>query len=158
MRQAQGERRSLKIVIVSSVGGHLTEVMQLAPIFHDHEVVLVVNDAAELPAFPFARVYQIAHAERDLRVVVNFAEAARILLHERPDVVVSAGAGPAVPFAIVARWLFGCRVIYVESAAAIRKPTLTGRLMYKIAHDFFYQWPGLERFFPRGRFAPVVFG
>jgi beta-1,4-N-acetylglucosaminyltransferase len=123
-----------------------------------HEVVLVVNDAAELPDFPFARVYRIAHAERDLRVILNLAEAARILLHERPDVVVSAGAGPAVPFSIVARWLFGCRVVYVESAAAIRAPTLTGRLMYKIAHEFFYQWPELERFFPNGRLAPVVFG
>jgi beta-1,4-N-acetylglucosaminyltransferase len=158
MSQAQGQRPKLKILVVSSVGGHLTEVMQLSPIFEAYEVVLVVNDVAELPTFPFSAVYQIAHAERDLRVIVNLAEAARILVHERPDVVVSAGAGPAVPFAAVARWLFGCRVVYLESAAAIRKPTLTGRLMYRIAHDFFYQWPALKRYFPNGHLAPVVFG
>ena len=150
--------RPLRIVVVSSVGGHLTEVMQLAPILEGHETVLVVNDAAELPSFPFARVYRIAHADRDWRVLCNFAESARILLHEEPDVVVSAGAGPAVPFSAVARWLFGCRIVYLESAAAIRRPTLTGRLMYRIAHDFFYQWPQLKRFFPAGHLAPVVFG
>jgi UDP-N-acetylglucosamine:LPS N-acetylglucosamine transferase len=148
----------MKIVVVSSVGGHLTEVMQLAPLLQGHHVSLVVNDAAELPEFPFAAVYRIAHAERDARVLLNFAEAARILLEETPDAVVTAGAGPAVPFSIVARFLFGCRIVYLESAAAIHRPTLTGRLMYRIAHDFFYQWPPLARFFPRGRFAPVVFG
>ncbi len=148
----------MRVLVVSSVGGHLTEVMQLAPLFAGHEVVLVVNDRAELPAFPFARVYRIAHAERDWRVLLNFAEAARILRREDPDVIVSAGAGPVVPFAVVARVLLGTRIVFLESAAAIVKPTLTGRLMYPLAHDFFYQWPALERFFPRGRLAPVVFG
>jgi UDP-N-acetylglucosamine:LPS N-acetylglucosamine transferase len=148
----------LKIVVVSSVGGHLTEVMQLAPLLVAHDVVLVVNDAVELPAFPFRRVYRISHAERDWRTVLNVAEASRILVHERPDLIVSAGAGPAVPFAAVGRWFLGCRVVYIESAAAIHRPTLTGRLMYRIAHDFFYQWPDLQRFFPTGQLAPVVFG
>jgi beta-1,4-N-acetylglucosaminyltransferase len=148
----------MRILVVSSVGGHLTEVMQLAPSFEGHEVVLVVNDRAELPAYPFARVYRIAHAERDWRVFLNFAEAARILRRENPDVVVSTGAGPAVPFAVVARALVGSRVVFVESAAAVTRPTWTGRLVYPIAHDFFYQWPALGRFFPRGRLARLMFG
>jgi beta-1,4-N-acetylglucosaminyltransferase len=148
----------MRILVVTSVGGHLTEVMQLAPLFEGHEVVLVVNDKAELPPYPFARVYRIAHAERDWRVLVNFAEAARILRQEDPHVLVSTGAGPAVPFAIIARGLVGTRIVFVESAAAITRPTLTGRLMYPLAHDFFYQWPALAPFFPRGRLAPVVFG
>jgi beta-1,4-N-acetylglucosaminyltransferase len=146
----------MRIVVVSSVGGHLTEIMQIAPVLQMHEVVLVVNEAVELPEFAFARVYRVAHAERDWRVLVNFAEAARILGEERPDVLVSAGAGPAVPFAVVAR-LLGARVVYVESAAAVARPTLTGRLMYPLANDFFYQWPALGRAFPRGRLMPLMF-
>ena len=54
----------MKILVVSSVGGHLTENMQLAPILAGHEVVLVLNDDAALPDFPFARVYRIAHGGR----------------------------------------------------------------------------------------------
>lgn len=148
----------MRILVVSSVGGHLTEIMQLAPAFAAHEVVLVVNDHAELPAYPFARVYRIAHAERDWRVLLNVAEAARILRREDPDVLISAGAGPVVPFAVLARLLGDSRVVFVESAAAVTRPTLTGRLLYPLAHDFFYQWPALERFYPRGRLARVVFG
>jgi UDP-N-acetylglucosamine:LPS N-acetylglucosamine transferase len=148
----------MRVLVVSSIGGHLTEVMALAPILEAHEVVLVVNDAAAaIPDFHFARVYHVIHAERDLRVAQNLFEAAAILARERPDVLVSAGAGPAVPFAIVARALTDCRVVYVESASSVTSPTLTGRLMYPLAHDFFYQWPSLAAFFPRGRLAPVVF-
>ncbi|MCL4752358.1 MAG: hypothetical protein KJ015_19505 [Myxococcales bacterium] len=142
---------------MSSVGGHLTEIMQLAPLFEGHEVSLVVNDEASLPDFPFEAVYRIAHAERDWRVLLNFAEAARILRAERPDVVVSTGAGPAVPMAAVAKWAAGARVLFIESAAAVTKPTLTGRLLYLLADRFFYQWPTLASAFPRAELARVVF-
>lgn len=148
----------MKILVVSSVGGHLTEIMQLAPILSAHEVVLVLNDQATLPDFPFARVYRIVHAERDARVFYNLLEAARILREEDPDLVVSAGAGPAVPVALLARIGTRARIVFVESAAAIDRPTLTGRLMYPIAHHFFYQWSSLARFFPRAEKASIHFG
>lgn len=147
----------MKILIVSSVGGHLTEVMRLAPLFRDHDVSLVVNDEAALPDFPFKAVYRIAHAERDWRVLMNFAEAARIVEAERPDIVVSMGAGPAVPLALVAKWGGGCRVLFVESAAAVTRPTLTGRLLYAVADRFFYQWPPLKRVYPKAELARVLF-
>lgn len=148
----------MKILIVSSVGGHLTEVMQLAPLLTPHRVVLVINDEARLPNFPFERVYRIAHAERDWKTIVNVLEAARILAEVRPDVILSAGAGPVVPFGWLARVLTDARIVFLESAAAVEKPTLTGRLMYPVAHHFFYQWPGLARYYPRGQHVEVLFG
>lgn len=147
----------LRILLVSSVGGHLTELMELEPMFRGHHVALVVNDEAALPPYPFDSVYRISHAERDWRVLYNFAEAARILAEEKPDVLISMGAGPAVPVAIVARWCIGTRIIFIESAAAVRRPTLTGRLMYTMADRFFYQWPGLKKYFPAGAEARVLF-
>lgn len=150
--------KRLRICIVSSIGGHLTEVMHLAPILSEHEVILVLNDVAPLPDFPFARVYRIVHAERDLKVLYNFLESARILQEEDPDIVLSTGAGPAVPFAVLARLFTRSRIIFVESAAAVAKATLTGRLMYPLAHTFFYQWVGVAKYYPRGEKASVHFG
>jgi len=146
-----------KILIVSSVGGHLDEILVLAPALRGHEVTLVVNERCDLPAFPFRRVYRICHAERDWRVAKNFAEAARILVAEDPDILLSAGAGPVVPFALLARAFGRAKVVFVETAAAVTAPSLTGRLMYLLAHDFFYQWTPLARYFPRGKLARLVF-
>jgi UDP-N-acetylglucosamine:LPS N-acetylglucosamine transferase len=147
-----------KLLIVSSVGGHLTEIMHLAPLFHGHEAVLVVNEEVQLPDYPFSRVYRIEHAERDWRQVKNLGEALAILEHERPDVVLSAGASPAVMFAVAAKLISNARIVFLESAAAINVPTLTGRLMYPLADEFYIQWPTLNARFPRAVYCPVVFG
>ena len=147
-----------RILIASSAGGHLTEVMHLAPLFEGHETVLVVNEIVQLPRYEFARIYHIDHAERDWRQLKNLGQALAILAHERPDVIISAGASPAVVFAIAAKVISNARIVFLETAAAINAPTLSGRLMYPLADEFYYQWPSLSGFYPSGEYCPVVFG
>jgi UDP-N-acetylglucosamine:LPS N-acetylglucosamine transferase len=141
----------VKVCIVSSCGGHLTEVRALKPAYDRYEHFYVLNDRALLPADMQGRTCFITHAERDWRVLANLWEAYRILRRERPSVILSTGAGPAVPFALVGRLLFGTRVVFVETITRVERPSMTGRIMYHLAHDFFFQWEGLRRFFPRGR-------
>jgi UDP-N-acetylglucosamine:LPS N-acetylglucosamine transferase len=141
----------VKICIVSSCGGHLTEVRALKPAYDQYEHFYVLNDKAMLPPDLEGRTFFITHAERDWRVLLNLREAWRILVRERPSVIVSTGAGPVVPFALLGRLFFGARVVFVETITRVERPSLTGRLMYYLAHDFFYQWEGLRRFFPKGR-------
>jgi UDP-N-acetylglucosamine transferase subunit ALG13 len=152
-----GER--LRLCVVSSVGGHLREVLELAPAWAGAEVFFIVNDRTEVP-LP-GPVHRIAHAERDLRVLWNLVEAARLFGDSaggsgRPDVILSAGAGPAVPVAVVGR-LGGAAVVFVETFSAVQRPSLSGRLLYPLTRHFFYQWPALARFYPRGRYAGSVF-
>jgi UDP-N-acetylglucosamine:LPS N-acetylglucosamine transferase len=98
------------------------------------------------------RTYFIRHSERDWRVFQNLWEAWRILRRERPTVIISMGAGPVVPFALIGR-ILGVPTIFIETFARVVRPSLTGRLMYYIAHRFFYQWETLKIFFPRGIYA-----
>jgi len=147
----------MKICIVSSCGGHLTEVRCLKPAYEGYEHFYVLNDKAILPVDMQGRTYFIVHSERDWRFFVNLWEAFRILQKEKPDVLLSTGAGPAVPFAIVGRVLFRTRVIFVETITRITKPSMTGRMMYWFAHDFFYQWDSLRPFFPKASYGgPLV--
>jgi UDP-N-acetylglucosamine:LPS N-acetylglucosamine transferase len=140
----------VKLCIVSSCGGHLTEVRALMPAYARWPHVYVLNDKALLPPDMEGRTHFITHSERDWKLVLNLWEAWRILRAERPDVILSTGAGPAVPFAIMGR-MMGCRILFVETITRITAPSMTGRLMHALAHDFFYQWPALARFFPKGR-------
>lgn len=154
---AAGSAAPLRLCVVSSVGGHLGEVLELAPAWRGAAVSFIVNDHTEFP-LP-GPAYRIAHAERDLRVLWNLGEAARIFGRSptgRPDVILSAGAGPAVPVALVGR-LLGAAVVFVESFSAVVRPTLTGRLLYPLTPHFFYQWPSLASAYPRGHYAGPVF-
>jgi beta-1,4-N-acetylglucosaminyltransferase len=147
----------MKIAIISSSGGHLTEVRCLRPAYEGYPHFYVLNDRVLLPPDMEGRTQFIVHAERDWRVVLNFFEAFRIMLRERPALILSTGAGPVVPFAFWARAVFRIPVVFVETITRIEKPSLTGRLMYWLATDFYYQWEQLQDYFPRGRFAgPLI--
>jgi beta-1,4-N-acetylglucosaminyltransferase len=146
----------MKVCIVSSCGGHLTEVRGLMPAYANDPHFYVLNDNALLPDDMQNRTYFIAHSERDWKFLLNLWEAFVILRKERPTAILSTGAGPVVPFAIVARLLFGTRVIFVETIARIDSPSITGRIMYWLAHDFFYQWPQLARYFRRGTYGGLL--
>lgn len=141
---------------MSSCGGHLTEVRALLPAFAGHEHFYVLNDRVELPADMVGCTYFIRHSERDWLFVVNLFEALEILRTERPDVLLSTGAGPIVPFALMGK-LLGIPNVFVETLTRVHEPSLTGRIMYRLADRFFYQWPGLARFFPNGTYGgPLV--
>lgn len=146
-----------KICIASSVGGHLHEVLQLKPIYEAYPHFYVLNDQLLLPEELAGRTYFIKHSERDLLCIWNVFEALRIFLRERPTHIISAGAGLAVPLAFVGR-LLGAKVMFIETFAAIRKPTLTGRLMYRgLANRFLFQWTQLQQHYPKAQYAGPIF-
>ena len=149
--------KETRICIVSSCGGHLTEVRALRSAYEDYDHFFVVNDRIDLPDDMKDRTVFIVHAERDYKVLINFVEAFLTCLRRRPTVILSCGAGPAVPFAIVGRYLFGTRVIYLETITSVTRASMTGRIMARVAHRFFYQWESLRAIFPRGEYAgPLV--
>ena len=139
-----------KICIVSSCGGHLTEVRCFKPAYEAYEHFYVLNDRAVLPADMKCRTYIVTHSERDWKFLINLWEAFRILLREKPSVILSTGASPVVPFALVGRVFFRTRVIFVETITRIHEPSLTAKIMYRLADRFFYQWESLKFHFPNG--------
>ena len=148
--------RHPKICIVSSCGGHLTEVRAFSPVYAEYEHFYVVNDRIILPPDMEGRTYFIYHSERDLLLFVNLWEAWKILRKERPSLIMSTGAGPVVPFALMAK-PFHIPTIFIETFTRVQKPSLTGRIMYYLADRFIYQWKPLEHFFPKGIYGgPLV--
>lgn len=146
-----------KVALVSSVGGHLTELLALRTAYEDLPHFYVFNDVTQFSPPEDVNVYTVAHAERDIRVLWNVFEFARIFLRERPSVLLSTGAGPAIPAAIVAKAM-GIRVIYVETIAAAERPTLTGVLMQPFADALFVQWPSLLEKLRGSRHCGSIFG
>jgi len=76
----------------------------------------------------------------------------KIVLKVRPRAILSAGAGIAVPIAVFGR-LLGVKIVHVESASRVHSLSLTGKVMYRIAHLFFVQWEPLQTKYPRALYA-----
>ena len=145
-----------KICIVSSCGGHLTEVRALMSVYKKNVHFYVLNDRIIVPNDMEGKTYFIRHSERDWLFFINLWEAWRILRLESPGLILSTGAGPVVPFALVGKML-RIPTLFVESFTRVVKPSLTGRVMYLLADRFFYQWKQLDRIFSKGIYGgPLV--
>lgn len=145
-----------KICIVSSCGGHLAEVRLLKTLYEPYEHFYVLNDRIILPKDMEGKTYFVHLFERDFNFFVNLWEAWWILRKERPDLILSAGAGILVPFALCAKVL-GVSIVYVETLTRISHPSLTAKIMYRLADRFFYQWESLGKFFPKGECCGPIF-
>jgi beta-1,4-N-acetylglucosaminyltransferase len=85
----------------------------------------------------------------------NLLLAWRTVHRLKPRVVLTTGAGVAVPFAWIAR-LRGAKVVYVESLTRIYRPSLSCRLIAPVASRIYGQWPELSEAMPRARFVGSV--
>ena len=134
-----------KVALVSSIGGHLAELLELVPVLDTipADPIWILNDDSPVLA-PDIPAWLITHAERDLHVFTNVLELAAIFARERPDAMLSLGAGPAVPAALIAR-LAGIPILYIEPSSAVSTPTLTGRIMRWLARERWAQWPEVAK-------------
>ena len=133
----------MKILLVGSAGGHLAQLLLLAPYWTHHELVWVTLDKPDARARLTGQAVHWAHgptgrsASMALR---NLALARRVLRQERPDVIVSNGAGVALPFFVVAR-ARGIPTVFFDVYDRIDAPSLTGALIAPLASAVVAQWP-----------------
>jgi len=150
--------KNIKICIVSSVGGHLSEIRQLRYIYSKYDHFYILNDDVFLYDDMKGRTYFITRPKNRVPVFINLYEVLKIFKKERPDVVISCGAGHAVP-AFFAAKLLGAKTIFIETFCVIKKPSLTGRIIYnlRLYDHFFVQWKELLNCFPKARYEGVIY-
>jgi len=135
-----GQRR---VCLVASSGGHLAQLMPLEPwwsSWHRTWVTFETQDAVSSLRDENDVVWAYHPTTRNLgNLARNFVVAIRVLLRTRPDLVVSTGAGVAVPFFVVAK-LLGIPTVYIEVYDRLETPTMTARLCRPITSLFCVQW------------------
>jgi hypothetical protein len=68
----------------------------------------------------------------------------RILLRERPEVIISTGAAPGYLALRIGRWL-GARTIWIDSIANVERLSMSGEKIGPHADLWLTQWPHLAR-------------
>ena len=144
----------IKIGLISSRGGHLFQLYQLKdwwkryPRFWvtdrgEDSDYLLRNEKAYYGYFPESR--NLFNAIR------NFFLAFKILRKEKPNLLVSCGAGIAPPFFYVGK-ILGCKLIFIETFTFVKRPTLSGKIIYPIANLFLIQHKDLKKFYPKAKY------
>lgn len=144
-----------KLLLISSIGGHLTQLLQLEPLFSQYDYHIVTEKSAITKQMKKKHpVSFLVYGGRNYPVRYIFKFSFNILksfflfLRERPDVVITTGAHTAVPMCYIAKF-FRKKVIYIESFAKTTSPNLSGRLVYPIADLFVVQWESMKKVYPK---------
>lgn len=140
-----------KIALVGSSGGHLAHLLALRSWWSRYERFWVTFDKPDARShLANERVYWCRHpTNRHLpNLALNSVLALRVLAREKPDLIVSCGAGAALPYYGLAP-LFGTKTAFIEVVDRIDSATLTGRLVYRLTDLFIVQWESQRRHYPR---------
>jgi len=154
-----GEAERTDVLLVCSTGGHLLQLVALRDSWGHFSRAWVTFDKSDARSLLAGErvYYAYGPTNRSIKNLVrNLLVAWRLVRRLRPKVLLTTGAGVAVPFAWMAR-LRGAKVVYVESLSRIEGPSLSYRLIAPIATRRYVQWSELAGKLPGARFAGNVF-
>ena len=153
-----------KVMFISSMGGHLNELLQMKPLFSKYKTVFV---SEKTPSTLFLKeqyesVYYLVYATKHemwkyiFVFPFNCFKSLYLFLKERPDVIISTGSHTAVPMCYIAH-LFRKKVIYIETFANIYTKSVAGKLVYPIADYFVVQWESMLELYPKAVYGGWIF-
>lgn len=134
-----------RVLFVASSGGHLSQLLALEAWWDSRQRSWVTFDTEDaVSRLRTERNESVVWAHHPTtrnipNLIRNLFLAIRVLVRERPDVIVSTGAGVAFPFFVLAK-LTRIPTVYLEVYDRIDAPTLTGRLCRPLASRFCVQW------------------
>lgn len=150
-----------KICFIASTGGHFEQLMMLKPLMDKYDSFIVTEKTTYSPIKDDRKVYFLKQVNRHEKtfipnMLVNFIKTLTIFIKEKPDMVISTGALATIPMCLLAK-LFRKKLIFIESFAKITSPTLTGKLIYKFADQFYVQWEDMLKIYPNAIFKGGIY-
>ena len=149
-----------RILFVSSTGGHLSELMQLKPLFSRFEYYIVTektrNNKSLKKEYDNNISFLLYGTKRNpfmyfFIFLFNIFKSFMIFLKQKPSMVVTTGTHTAVPMCYIAK-LFKKKVVYIETFANRNTKTMAGRLVYPIADLFVVQWEEMLKIYPKAKY------
>jgi len=137
------------ICIIASAGGHLTEAIKATSLIKDYPRFYVTF---YLPHIPDSLLGEECYFVEDPHIspwkyLFNFFQSFKIYLKKRPKIIITTGAGIAVPMCTIGK-LFGSKIVFIESGARVTQPSRSGKVLYYITDLFIVQWESLLKFYP----------
>ena len=145
----------MKICLVTSHGGHLTEILHVREAFEGHDTFYITYDSDRTRGLE--NKYLLRNIGMNpLLMACAFVCVFWIMIKEKPNLIISTGAEIAIPAFYLAR-LLRIRTVFIESWTRVDRPTGTGRIVYPVADVFLVQWERLlNRYGGKARYEGAI--
>lgn len=144
MGHPQAPRR---VVAIASGGGHWIQLQRLRPALAGCDVAYVSVYADYAEDLPGERFYVVTDFTRLnlAKLFLLVPQMIRIMLKERPDVVITTGSAPGLIGLAVAKIFTRARTIWIDSIANAETMSSSGKQARRFADQWLTQWPQLAK-------------
>lgn len=147
-----------RAIVVSSGGGHLSEALlaiEGVPLRATIATLRLPHTQSSLQGKAWKIFYLIDPHGNFIKYLKNTFQSLLLVLRDRPEVVISTGAGMVIPTCLIAK-LLGAKLVFIETAARVHTPSRTGQLLYRYADLFVVQWEPLLEHYPKAKYGGVL--
>lgn len=144
----------MKIGIITSRGGHLVAIKQLKELFNLYPHFWVTFKGKDTREYLDIEHYYYTYFPESRNIfyfVGNFFHALYILIKEKPTILISTGAGMAIPFFLVGK-ILGIKLIFIETYDFVKYPSMTGKILYNMVDLFLVQHKVQKKWFPKAKY------
>lgn len=154
-------KKSIKICFAASTGGHFEQLMMLKPLMDKYDSFIITEKTQYKSNTKGIRTYYLNQVNRKEltccpRMIANVFKTFRIYSKEQPDLIICTGVLAMLPMCLWMK-LKKKKVIYIESFSKVTSPTLSGKLMYKYADQFYVQWPQMKEIYPNAIYLGGIY-
>ncbi|MBR1884197.1 MAG: polysaccharide biosynthesis protein [Clostridia bacterium] len=137
------------VMYVASAGGHLSELLELEPLFKKHSKVIITEKTES--TLKLKEKYDLKYVAYGSKQYMykyififpyNIIKAMYYILKYRPKVIITTGAHTGGIFVTVGK-ILGKKTIYIESMAKVDSLSQTGKFVYNKVDKFYVQWEDL---------------
>lgn len=144
---------TIRVLAIASAGGHWVQLMRLRPAWEGFQITYVstdvsrceeIRDEARAKGTSSPPCYTVVNATRwdKFKLLKQLVQITRILIKERPTVIISTGAAPGFFALRIGKWL-GARTIWLDSMANAESLSLSGVKASSCADLWLTQWKHL---------------
>ena len=158
-------KRMKKVLFISSTGGHLSELLQLSPLFEKYGYNIITEKDEANTALKEKYGKKIDFLPYGTRsklfsyIFKYFYLCIKTIYYYfkiKPKVIITTGTHTAGPMCILGK-IFRSKIIYIETFANRNKKTATGRIIYKIADLFIVQWEEMLKLYPKAIYGGSIY-
>jgi len=148
-------KKLTKICLVTSKGGHLYQLIQLKSFWKRYRRFWITDRGLDTTYLLNGENIYLGHFPDSRNIINAFRNlflSLKILNNEKPDILISTGAGISVPFFVVGKLFFKTKLIFVEPYDFIQYPSLTGRIVYNFVDLFLIQHDFQKKWYPKAKY------
>ncbi len=151
----------MKLLFAASSGGHFEQIMMLKPLMEKYESALLTEKTDYGTGNTGIKTIYIPQINRKeftfiFKFIANIFRAIKIYHKEKPDIMITTGVLAIIPMALIMK-LHRRKLVYIESFAKVTSKTLSGKLLYKFADQFYVQWESMLKLYPKAIYKGGIY-